>query len=555
MRPFLGLFFLLLAGPVLLKSQPVVDAVMNSASFALPGMPNSGIAQGSMFVVFGKSLGPRALRIASSLPLPKALAGVSVSVTIQGTTVDAFVYYALESQVAAVLPSLTPTGSGTIRVTYMGAASPPAAINVVRSAPGVYARNQAGTGPAIVQNYTATPPWPVNALNESAHPGGIGVLWATGLGPITGDDSTYPPFGNLPFNVEIIVGGKPARVDYAGRSPYYAGIDQLNFVVPDGVEGCYVPINLKVDGVLGNPVTMSIATSGSNCADPSGFSSSELARILDGGEARIGVINLGQVKSTFRLGGTKTDASIDQGSATFFRRSGPEMLAGLGPVQVASTPGACVVYGLRAQDDIQWVPYDPVSRQPLDAGPALSVSGPGGAREISQVRKGLYAAILGGASIGQLSQPDFLVPGTYTIDNGGGGADVLAFRSTVKVPSAFTWQLPLSTLIPRSQALTVQWSGADATQAVSIIGASMNVLSGVVGAFVCQERPAAGRFVVPSWVLSALPASDARGSGYPAGLLGVSVQPLPDSGKFSAPGLDLAYLQYTVQQIINVTYQ
>ncbi|MFB3776279.1 MAG: hypothetical protein ACE141_01675 [Bryobacteraceae bacterium] len=551
----LVVFGLLLAAAAAASGEPVIDAVMNSASYALPGMPNSGIAQGSMFVIFGKGLGPPALKIASALPLPTSLAGVSVSVTVQGTTVDCFVYYAMETQAAAILPSVTPIGSGTIKVTYLGAASQPATVNVVRSAPGVYARNQAGTGPAIVQNYTPAAPWPVNALNESAHPGGVEVLWATGLGPISGDDSTYPPVGSLPFNVEVIVGGKSAKVDYAGRSPYYAGIDQINFVVPEGVEGCYVPINLKVDGVLGNPVTMSIAASGKTCSDSSGLASPDLERALESGEARIGVINLGQVKSTMRSGATKTEASLDQGAAAFFRRTVSEMLAGLGPVQVASTPGACVVYGLRAQDDIQWVPYDPVPKQPLDAGPALFVSGPGGARDIAQVRQGLYDSVFAYSDGQVVTQPVYLVPGAYAVDNGGGGADVLAFQATTKIPAAFTWQLPTSNLISRSQNLTIQWTGADASQVVSIVGASMNVLSGVVGAFVCQERSSAGRFVVPSWVLSSLPAGDARGSAYPAGLLGVSVQPLPGSGKFSAPGLDLGYLQYTFQHVTNVTFQ
>jgi len=39
-------------------AQPVVTGVANVASFALSPLPQSGIAQGSMFTVFGSGLGP-----------------------------------------------------------------------------------------------------------------------------------------------------------------------------------------------------------------------------------------------------------------------------------------------------------------------------------------------------------------------------------------------------------------------------------------------------------------------------------------------------------------
>jgi hypothetical protein len=44
-----------------LAAQPVIRAqagVVNAASYSSPGLPNSGIAQGSVFVVIGTNLGP-----------------------------------------------------------------------------------------------------------------------------------------------------------------------------------------------------------------------------------------------------------------------------------------------------------------------------------------------------------------------------------------------------------------------------------------------------------------------------------------------------------------
>ncbi|MGH9627953.1 MAG: hypothetical protein ACRD7E_06385 [Bryobacteraceae bacterium] len=106
-------------------AQPVVSSggVMNAASYALPGLPNSGIAQGSMFIVFGSRLGPSALVQANSFPLLANLAGTSIRVTVNGTGVDALMVYTVAGQAVAVLPSNTPAGNGTLTVSYNGQTS------------------------------------------------------------------------------------------------------------------------------------------------------------------------------------------------------------------------------------------------------------------------------------------------------------------------------------------------------------------------------------------------------------------------------------------------
>jgi uncharacterized protein (TIGR03437 family) len=49
----------------------------------------------------------------------------------------------------------------------------------------------------------------------------------------------------MPVDAEVYVGGKRAAVTYKGRSGCCAGIDQIVFTVPEGVEGCYVPVVVK----------------------------------------------------------------------------------------------------------------------------------------------------------------------------------------------------------------------------------------------------------------------------------------------------------------------
>jgi hypothetical protein len=63
-----------------LLAQPVVNSVLNPASYALPGMPNYGIAQGGLLVAFGTGLGPGGYNAVSAFPLQKTLNGISIRV-------------------------------------------------------------------------------------------------------------------------------------------------------------------------------------------------------------------------------------------------------------------------------------------------------------------------------------------------------------------------------------------------------------------------------------------------------------------------------------------
>jgi len=185
----------LLASSALLSrtalAQPTVAAngIRNSASYALPGLPNAGVAQGSIFVIFGQNLGPAKIVEVSSFPLPTSagLAGTSIQISVNGTNVFAIMLYTLETQVAAVLPSTTPIGTGTVTVTYNGQTSAPAPITVVKSTFGIFAVNQSGSGPGVLQNVNSQTDRPFNSPSESAQPGQVMILWGTGIGPVTGD--------------------------------------------------------------------------------------------------------------------------------------------------------------------------------------------------------------------------------------------------------------------------------------------------------------------------------------------------------------------------------
>ena len=435
-----------LALSISLNAQPVVSpgGVLNTASFTPDGLPNSGIAQGSFFAVFGQNLGPGNLVPNAALPLQTELAGTSMEVTVNGTAVTPFLFFTFSGQLAGVLPSNTPVGQGTLTVTFNGETSEPVAIEVVKSAFGMFTRNQAGFGPAIVQNFVSATEAPTNALTEAAAPGQAEILWGSGLGPITESDAGLPPVGNLPAEVEVLVGGISVTPFYAGRSPQFPAVDQINFFVPAGIEGCYVPVAVKVDGVVSNYGTMAIASGGSICSDPTSFSAADLQTALGQGEAKIGTIAITRFRGMidFPEAGL-ADVVGSEGAGAFNRFPIASLLALNGPRTVVSSDtflssgpalGTCVAYSMREPEGFGIMPQDP-TRTPallMDAGATLNLTGPLGTKELPR-DEGPFPFYLNFELdlLGFPGEPDtpvFLVPGLYTVDNGDGGSGVDPFK-------------------------------------------------------------------------------------------------------------------------------
>lgn len=167
------------------------------------------------------------------------------------------------------------------------------------------------------------------------------------------------------------------------------------------------------------------------------------------------------------------------------------------------------------------------SSSALDAGSALSFTGPLGAVSMPRISNGQYQV-----SLGSGFQNAVIPQGTYTV-SGTGGADVPAFRVSLKETSSISWTNKSSiTSVDRSMPLTVTWTGGPASGYV-LIGGSVH-MSGQNTAFLCVEKSSQGSFTVPSFVLSALPAA-APSDTY------LFVAPHPFTNVVSIGGIDLAY--------------
>jgi uncharacterized protein (TIGR03437 family) len=539
------------------SAQPTIstNGIVNVASYAAPGLPNSSIAQGSIFAIFGSNIGPSTLAEASSFPIPTTLGGTSVSINAGGQTLAAPIIYTTAGQVAAILPSATPVGSASATVTYNGATSAAQSFNVVSSSFGIFSVNQQGNGTGIVTNTN----YQVFLPTSTALAGDAAIIWGTGLGPVSSDTSA-PPVGNLNVPVQVLVGGQQAKISYQGRSGCCAGLDQIVVTIPSGVTGCSVPVVVVTNGnTVSNTTTTAIGSDASRiCSDPIGFTTTQLGILQSTGKLRVGYIGLDRITSTNSLpaafgGGTTT---TDTGSADFVEYT-PTTYAGITNGFQYASIGSCIVYDFV---------YSSTSTTPtitiplgLDAGPDITVTGPNGMKQLTPLSgsTGLYTADLSGTP-----PTPYLSPGSYTIA-GTGGADVGAFTVNLTVPQPLTWtnmSALSSTPITRSQGVTVNWTGGASGTYVSITGASFNLnaamTGGVFALFSCLAPASAGTFTVGPDVLLQLPASTSiseDGITFSLSTLGLGNSPMPVS--FTATGLDVGLASTSVSATATVTYQ
>jgi uncharacterized protein (TIGR03437 family) len=266
--------------------------VVNAASRIPPGLPNYGLARGAIFIVSGDNLGPEQLQEAVfPLPTSAGLAGTSIEVTVGATTLDAIMIYTSAKEVSAILPSRTPIGDGVVVVTYDGQKSAPAPIHVTHSNFGIFTLNESGSGPAVAKNKSSDSQQ-LNTFTESARPGQTLALYGTGLGPVDFDETSPAKPEDLNLDVEVYVGSRNAYVLYKGRASCCSGADQIDFIVPESVEGCYVPVVVKVGETTSNFATISIEQEGKPCSNPNGIPAADLERLQSAGSFRVGSISL-----------------------------------------------------------------------------------------------------------------------------------------------------------------------------------------------------------------------------------------------------------------------
>ncbi|HEY3841396.1 MAG TPA: S8 family serine peptidase [Bryobacteraceae bacterium] len=227
--------------------QPVISdgGAVNSASF----QPGPGIAPGSYISIFGShlSLTPGG-EATSNLPLSIQSVSVSFDVPQANLSVPGHLIYISPQQVNVQAPwELAGQTSVQMKVSIDMASGAVFTAPVADYSPGVF--------PGVQDAGFAA----VNADNPAVR-GQVVTLYGTGLGPVnhtpaSGDPAPDSSCTTLVTPV-VTVAGVPARVLFSGLAPGFAGLYQINVLIPTDAPPGVQPVNISVNGIAANPVQL-----------------------------------------------------------------------------------------------------------------------------------------------------------------------------------------------------------------------------------------------------------------------------------------------------------
>jgi uncharacterized protein (TIGR03437 family) len=211
-----------------------VGGVLNGASYSL----KTPVAPGTLVAIFGTNFtdSTKAL-IASVLPWPNQLGGTLL--TIGGEPVPLYVVSA--DQISAVLPFDLPVNTSLpVVVTRNNAVSAPQPVSIVSSQPGIFTQSQNGQGIGIIVIVQPDGSQVEAGNGNSARAGDALVIYCTGLGDVTpravaGYPAPPTPLSYVIEPVTATIGGVNAPVAFAGPSPGFIGLYQVNVSVPSGI--------------------------------------------------------------------------------------------------------------------------------------------------------------------------------------------------------------------------------------------------------------------------------------------------------------------------------
>ena len=565
MRRFAIMLCCVFLWPTGFATAQTITEVVNAASRIPSGLPNYGIAKGAIFLVHGTGIGPEEKQQAG-FPLPTwdGVGGTYVLVTVGETTVPAPMLYASATELAAIMPSATPAGNGTVTLSFNGQVAT-APVLIVDAAFGAFTQNGIGRGPALAFNVSDADPV-LNTLRQPARPGQNVMLNGTGAGAIGSDETQSGVTDPVSTGFQVWVGNKEATVVSAGRAACCTGLDPgfpipqgvagwdvIQFTVPEGVAGCHVPVAVQAGGLISNFTTIAVAPADAQCADPGGFSAADLAPFT--GPVKIGSIGLVRNSMKINIPGMSLEMKTDAGSASFSQFEPAALDASANPFNVSAL-GSCIV--ATGRNGLAGLRGTGAPFTVLDAGDAITLKGNGASKQMKKEEGGAYGGLFGtGTSLPFAlpgAQVPFLEPGTFTADNGTGGNDVGSFSASLAVPKPLTWTNEDEVVtVDRAQGVTVTWIGGDADSFVNITGISAN--KDLMGMFVCTGQADAGQFTVPPGVTMSLPASTtdtSAGVEVPTGIMYVQSSL---GGKFTAPGIDLGYFTSSVSAMKNLSYK
>ena len=231
--------------------------VLSTASYSL----NAAVSPGMLVAIFGTNLTAAGqIYTAGTFPWPENLGGASV--TIGGEPLP--LYAVTPDQINAILPYDLPVGATLpLVVTYGNAISPPVPVNIVADQPGVYTLTQNGTGTGIVVIVHPDGSQVLAGGGNAAQAGDALVIYGTGMGAVSPRAVAGAPTPTAPLSksndpVTVTIGGVNAPVFFAGLTPGFSGLYQVNVTVPEGITPSATAPLVLTQGGHSSPTTVTI---------------------------------------------------------------------------------------------------------------------------------------------------------------------------------------------------------------------------------------------------------------------------------------------------------
>ena len=241
----------------LLTAQAAAPARATVFSAALSG---GTIAPDSLISLFGSGLATAQGQANS--PFPGSLAGSTATLLDStGASTPLGLFYVSPAQINAYVPAGLPSGTATITVRAGNAALSQGTVGIAPVAPGLFTADGVNLAAALVVTASASGAQSLSYASQcpasgcSAIPIDLSDSSDTVVLELFGTGIRGAPSGT----VTATVGGRPAQVRYAGAQGQYAGLDQVNVLLPHSLAGQGVAeVILSAAGVQANTVTVTI---------------------------------------------------------------------------------------------------------------------------------------------------------------------------------------------------------------------------------------------------------------------------------------------------------
>jgi uncharacterized protein (TIGR03437 family) len=224
--------------------------IVDAASFQ-PGLARGGIAS-----LFGTSLSSQT-EAAAQTPLPTSLAGARVLVD----GVPAPLFFVSPNQINFQMPFEAPRdGVAQVSVENAGVRSATAPAVLAPYGPAVFAN------PATGEPIATRPDGSLITAAAPAQPGDALILYVTGIGdlnnsPASGAPAAADPLSQALVLPQVTVAGVPVHVFFAGLTPEFVGLGQINIQLPAELAGGggTASVVIDFDGQTSTPVDLPVS--------------------------------------------------------------------------------------------------------------------------------------------------------------------------------------------------------------------------------------------------------------------------------------------------------